>query len=83
MIYFTNQDEEVPVNISEPTILKKLIGIPQTGRGIIEEDKEANQNDILESALQILNEINTDSDREVMTKVYLTDLKYSSRIPDI
>merc|ERR1719369_2310783 len=41
---------------------------PSTGRGIIEEDKEGNQNDILESALQTLNEINTDSDREIMTK---------------
>ena len=74
--YFpTNQDdrgETVPVNISETLILKKLIGLPETGRAMLKEGTQSKLDKILESGLQTLKEINTDSDKEAMVKVYNT-----------
>ena len=63
----------MPVNISETRILKKLIGLPETGRAMLEEGTKSKLDKILESGLQTLKEINTDSDKEAMVKVHNTE----------
>ena len=62
----------MPVNISETLILKKLIGLPETRRAMLKEGTQSKLDKILESGLQTLKEINTDSDKEAMVKVYNT-----------